>query len=400
MDMKIPIIPIIGLAMLQVMASAQNDIPLLRPEEQQAVDAQTAEFNQALTPALTAASKSTVRVWAGRRRLAYGTVVGDGRSILTKWSEVARASGFLRVESSDGQAQAALVSGVYEDEDLAVLKISGTPLTPVKWSTEMPPLGAFIAASQPNGQAAAFGVVSVLERNLRDTDQAFLGIVGDPAFTSPGVKIREVAPDSGAAKAGLQAGQVILKVGDRTISGLLELKNALIGVTPGSNVSLLVQTRGGEKTFTIQSGKRPQLPNFPDDRLRQMEQMGGPISKVRDAFTRVIQSDMRPQPDQIGGPVADLQGRVVGITMARADRTRAFIMPGAAVENLLLKDAREPALAQVRRSEEHPSLDLRKSSPRGRMQGGESERTRRHLSQMQRLLYHLRDELAPLEQEP
>jgi S1-C subfamily serine protease len=129
-----------------------------------------------------------------------------------------------------------------------------------------------------------------------------------------------------------------------------------------------------------------------------MEHMGGPISKVRDSFTRVIQSDMRPQPDQIGGPVADLQGRVVGITMARADRTRAFIMPGSAVETLLLKDSLAPALAKVRSNEEKSSLDLRKRVPQNGMQGGDNERTRRHLSRMQRLLDHLRGEMVPFEQ--
>ncbi len=185
-------------------AAAQDDIPLLRPEERQAVDAQTDEFNQSLVPALTTAAKSTVRIWAGNRRLAYGTVVGDGRKILTKWSEVARAMGTrtLRVEAAGGVVRAAKVAGVYEDEDLAVLEIGGPALTPVRWSQERPKLGAFLAAPQPDGRAAAFGVVSVLERNLRDTDQAYLGVIGAMDFDGPGVKIQEVAADSGAATAG------------------------------------------------------------------------------------------------------------------------------------------------------------------------------------------------------
>ena len=86
--------PIVYLALALALPNAlvaQDDIPLLLPEERQAVDEQADEFNQAIQPVLAEVAKSTVRVWSGSRRLAYGTVVGDGSRILTKWSEIARA---------------------------------------------------------------------------------------------------------------------------------------------------------------------------------------------------------------------------------------------------------------------------------------------------------------------
>ena len=151
-----------------------------------------------------------------------------------------------------------------------------------------------------------------------------------------------MAEDSGALAAGIKPGNVILKVGERPISGLLELKNALTGVAPGATVSLLVEVNGKEKTVSVLLGNRPKMPQYFGGRLEQMERMGGPISQVRDSFTNVIQTDMRPKPNQIGGPVVDLKGRVIGITMARADRTRSFVMPAAAVVDLLKKEARKP----------------------------------------------------------
>ena len=70
--------------------AAQGESPFVSPAEQKAVSEQDAEFNRALTPSLSAAAASTVRVWTSGRRLAYGTVVADGGKVLTKWSEIAR----------------------------------------------------------------------------------------------------------------------------------------------------------------------------------------------------------------------------------------------------------------------------------------------------------------------
>jgi len=399
MDMKPIIYPFLGAILYHSAAFAQLESPLPRPEEQQVVDAQTDGLCQSLQPILSAAAKSTVHIWAGKRLLAYGTVIGDGHKILTKWSEISRApENLVLTTARDNSGLAAKVAGVYEDDDLAVLETTNSALTPVQWSEEIPKLGAFLAAPQPNGRLAAFGVVSVQERNLRDTDQASIGFFPRMDFPGPGVKIQEVPSESGAATVGLKPGNIILKVGDRPISGLLELKNALAGKSPGSTISLLVQTNDGEKKFSVLLGKRPPLPNYPGDRLRQMEHMGGPLSQVRDAFTHVMQSDMRPQPEQIGGPVVDLQGRVVGITMARADRTRSFIMPSAAVKNLLRKPPHDPALAQVRRSARTPANPGRRQLPQQGFQNpGDEEHMRRHILDIQRLMDYMLEEMDGLE---
>lgn len=379
---------------------SEGEIPLMLPEEKAIVTAQDKDSSAAIAPELVTAAKSTVSVWAGSRRLAYGTVIGDGTRVLSKWSEIARASGNIRIGNGAGEARAVKLAGVYEDEDLVLLEIEGEPLTPVKWSEGSPKLGSFLTAPQPNGRMAGFGVVSVLERNLRDTDFAYLGVIAAKGFTGKGVKIGEVDPASGAAKAGLVPGNVILKVGERPISGLLALKNALSGVTPGQKVALWVEVNGSEKQVDVALGNRPAItPQYFGARLQQMERMGGPISQIRDSFSHVIQTDMRVQPNQVGGPVVDLNGRALGITMARADRTRSFIMPGAAIENLLKKEPGNPALAQVRQDDEaKPEPANSGAGPRSRrVPGGGGDRLRRHLSDMQRLMDYMNEEMEALE---
>lgn len=387
---------IIALAMPGI-SSAEEEVPLLMPYERQALDTQGEEFSEAITPALAKAALSTVRVWSDSRRVAYGTVIGDGTRILSKWSEIARHSANLRVDVAGSEYRDVKVGGVYQEEDLVLLEVEGKPLTPVQWSLNAPKLGSFLAAPQPDGRPAAYGVVSVLERNLRETDLAFLGVIGDPEYNGQGVRISRMVKDSGAADSELQAGNVILKVGDRSISGLPELKNALVGMAPGTTISLLVESKGTARTVKVLLGNRPKLPQFSGDRLQAMERMGGAISQVRNSFTHAIQTDMKPKPNQIGGPVVNLKGETVGITIARADRTRSFVMPATAVVSLLKKDAENPALAQVRSEESQASLPTRGEGRQPRNMPGGEDRMRRHLSDMQRLMDHLREEMDGLE---
>ena len=386
---------------LSGLAIAQDDIPLLRPEERAAVDSQTEQLNASLKPSLAAAAQSTVRVWSGKRRLAYGTVIGDGRKVLTKWSEVANDANTLVVDGPNREVHDAKIVGVYEDEDLAVLEINGNALTPITWSDVKPPLGAFLVAPQPDGKPAAFGVVSVLERNLRETDLAFLGVISDLEYKGQGVKVREVQTKTGAEAAGIKPGDIVLEINGRPISGLMELKSALTGTRPGETASVRVRAGGkNEKTLMVTLGKRPELPKIYNPRLDQMERMGGKISRVRDSFTQVLQSDMRPEPNQISGPVVDLEGRAIGITIARADRTRSFIMPSAAVKNTLARPAKDPSIAEVREPEKQVIARAPKSdAPKNLPKAPSPRRMREHLSEMERLMEFMREEMRALELE-
>lgn len=407
--MKHTICLTILLLALPSLAHAQRDngVPLLTPAEKEAIDAQSASFSRAIEPTLAEASQSTVRVWSGTRRLSYGTVVGDGTQVLTKWSELLRSRGDLRIEAAGRELRAVELVGVYADHDLALLKIEGTPLQAVRWADQEPRLGSFLAAPQPDGRLAAFGVVGVPSRNLKQADQAFLGINADPTHEGAGVKIMIVAEDSPAAQAGIAEGDVLLSVEGREVNGLFELRNALSGIAPGSTLSLTL--RRGDETMTrnVEVGGRPQFPRFPGGRLQQMERMGGPISRVRDEFPSAIESDMRPLPNQVGGPVVDLQGRVIGVTLARAGRTRSYVMPAAAVIAMLETAPESPEvagerIAAVQQDEPRQGIQAPRAMPApspapGRGNAPGPDRLGRHLADMQRLLELMGQEMDSLE---
>ena len=323
----------------------------------------------------------------------------DGTRVLTKWSEVALAGDNLLVEGKNRETRTAKVIGVYQDEDLALLEFAGRPLPAVKWTAKDLPLGTFVASPQPDGRPAAFGVVSVPARNLKETDQAFLGVLGDMEYKGEGVRIIRVTEDSAAQEAGLRVGDVIRKIGERPISGALELRNSLVGKQPGETIRIVYERDGKEDTVDAVLGNRPDFPQFSGARIAAMERMGTQISRVRSGFPSAIQSDMRPRPDQMGGPVVNLDGEVVGITLARADRTRSFFMPAAAVEAMLARPAVDPTLATVREPLPMAANRMGAREPRRQPERPQrsQERMRQHLSEMQRLMEFMEREMELLE---
>jgi S1-C subfamily serine protease len=381
----------------------EEEVPLMRPDEKETVDAQTSLFNKALEGVVNDASQSTVLIWGRGGKpleLAYGTVIGDGTQVLTKWSQIEPYADTLYVQSGKGEAAKAVVTGVYTQDDLALLNIEGVAFAPAKFFETPLTLGRFLAASRPSGKPGAFGVVGVLERNLRETDQAHLGIIADPEYKGEGVKIADVQLEYGASEAGLQAGDVILKLDDRALSGLQELKNAMSGKHPGDKVVLLVESAGKERSVEVQLSNRPVLGQFSGDRLNQMERMGGEPNRVRDGFSRVVQSDMQIDANRVGGPVVDLDGHIVGITMARADRTRTYIMGSSAVMALLKgkPDTVAEALAKAEQQSQQLAEQRRAMLPKVRAEGKprDAQRMRRHLSDTERLIERMNREMEQL----
>ena len=64
-------------------------------------------------------------------------------------------------------------------------------------------------------------------------------------------------------------------------------------------------------------------------------QLGGPLSEHRTGFPTVLQHDTALRPEDCGGPLVDLDGKAVGINIARAGRTESYAVPAEEVQRLL-----------------------------------------------------------------
>ena len=88
--------------------------------------------------------------------------------------------------------------------------------------------------------------------------RATLGVVPEygQEEDGKGVRIGGTTPDTPAAKAGLQAGDVVVRLGDKPTGTLMELSAALATFKPGDKVKLTYRRNNEEKTADVTLGER------------------------------------------------------------------------------------------------------------------------------------------------
>jgi len=86
--------------------------------------------------------------------------------------------------------------------------------------------------------------------------KVYVGTVPDFAGDVDGYKLGGVTDGSPAAKAGLKAGDIIIKFGDKKISNIYDFTYALGNYVPGNKVNVLVKRGTEELTVEIELGSR------------------------------------------------------------------------------------------------------------------------------------------------
>ena len=90
-------------------------------------------------------------------------------------------------------------------------------------------------------------------RNGGTASRAVLGVAAEDA-ASGGATLTQVAADGGAAKAGLQVGDVVTKVGSTRIAGMESLVATVRSLAPGSTVEVTYVRDGQTSTATVTLG--------------------------------------------------------------------------------------------------------------------------------------------------
>src|SRR5262249_21344214 len=144
--------------------------------------------------------------------------------------------------------------------------------------------------------------------------------------------IDRVEPKSPAAKAGLKAGDVVLQVSGKAVKGPGSLVALISGFKAGKTVRL--QIKRGDKIEELEAtlAKRP---SSLFNRADLQNSMGSKLSDRRGGFPAILQHDQVIKPTDCGGPLVDLDGKAVGINIARAGRVESYAIPTESVLALL-----------------------------------------------------------------
>jgi serine protease Do len=199
-------------------------------------------------------------------------------------------------------------------------------------------------------EAIQVGVLSAQSRRLygqeafiENGNRGYLGIVfeiGDAKNT----KIDEVK-NEGARRAGLKKGDAIVGVDTTTIENREDIFKFMNETKPGQSIQVKVKRKDGkggdDETLTF---KFNTIHSALMDRGTMQNTMGGSLSDRRTGFPKVIQHDTRLLPRECGGPLVDLEGRVIGLNIARAGRVESWALPADTIKTALkeLQDGKHP----------------------------------------------------------
>jgi serine protease Do len=296
---------------------------------------------KAWEPAVQEARRSTVQILRDGKGIAYGCSVHENGYIVTKASELQDRKGAplnnLFARLPEGLELPTRIVDVHRAYDLALLRVEARGLKPVAWNTEeVPEPGTFIAAPTPDALPVAAGVVSVTPRSLDEWQKGWLG-VGLDKIGQVAVKVTTVAPNSPASRAGLVTDDVLKSIDGQEVKDVDEFIKIIAGTKPYQTVKIKVQRDMEERELSAvlesraSRGIRPELAEDP----RNM--MAGAISKNRRGYADALQHDMTLKVSQVGGPVVDLKGRVIGMNIARSGRIESMAIPSVTMKRLLEK---------------------------------------------------------------
>ncbi|MGW6275570.1 S1C family serine protease [Streptomyces sp. NPDC055060] len=99
----------------------------------------------------------------------------------------------------------------------------------------------------------------IKDGEVTDSGRAALGITGRTVlgddYKPAGVAVADTQKDGAAAKAGIEAGDIITKLGDTGITTITSLSEALAGEKPGDKTEVTYTRQGADKTVDVTLGE-------------------------------------------------------------------------------------------------------------------------------------------------
>jgi len=175
---------------------------------------------------------------------------------------------------------------------------------------------AILAGDTGGNQGIGFAIPINLARNVMDqiiqhgkVTRGFIGILPQEVtpdiargFGSPnlkGVAVAEVVPDSPAAKAGLQVGDVITAINGNAVTDVNQFRLQVAGMSPGTRIDLRVNRNGRDETvpltLTELTAKNAGVNGNHDDNEPNATPQEGEKSALQGVSVQTLSPDLRQQ---------------------------------------------------------------------------------------------------------
>ncbi|MCI0682117.1 MAG: gamma subclass chorismate mutase AroQ [Gemmataceae bacterium] len=293
-------------------------------------------FLKAFKEVVAKPSASTVRIQCDGKDTALGMVVGPDGWILTKANDL---KGDIAVKLKDGKTYEARWVGVHQKHDVALLKIEAGGLKPVEFTdSKQIGVGNWLACAGTTDDPVAVGVVSVATRTIpkgamsffqANSKTGFLGVELEQGDGHP--LIKNVQEGTAAFKVGLKNKDLVLALNGTTMTDMQQFIETIGKHKPGDVVTLKVRRGDVELELKPTLGRRP----LGSMRGEMQNRMGSELSSRISGYPTILQHDSVIKPTDCGGPIVDLDGRVIGINICRAGRTESWAVPSEVIQPLL-----------------------------------------------------------------
>ncbi len=270
----------------------------------------------------------------GSKEISYGTVMSADGVILTKASEIGEPEGLTVTVGTQVFKDPALLA-VDTTWDVALLKVTAQGLTPVELATDLPDpdRGTWVVANGATTRLKRRPQIGIISANAREIAPAG-GVVLGITFKEKATKlvVGEVHEGSGAANAGIKAGDVIVSAGGQEVADHEALAKVVEKRRVGEDLEVTVEREGKKVSMQVRLAGRAEL--FGEEETRNDQMSGNRLSERRSGFPRVVQHDIIANRSTVGGPLLDLDGRCLGMNIARANRSETYAIPAGDLRSL------------------------------------------------------------------
>jgi serine protease Do len=286
---------------------------------------------RAFTSVVAQARLSMVRFDKDGKEIALGVIVDAEGLALSKASELDASK--LTCRLATGRVVDAQVVATDPDTDLALIRISASGLKPVQWSRQPAVVGEWVVTPGIDPVPEAVGILSVPARRI-PPKRVLLGVQLD--FRQPTARISSILPGMGAEKAGLKSGDVIVAVNGGAITNREQLFAVVGKFREGQVVDVRFRRESDEMQAQIELRSLKEAP-FERGRNRQdrMNHFGSELSRRAEGFQTALQHDTVLQSWQCGGPLLNVEGKAIGLNIARAGRVASYALPSDLIQETL-----------------------------------------------------------------